>query len=166
MTSAIGATPSAATQPPAYTFGTTSGSSPATSGSTSTQTLGQDDFLKLLVAELKYQDPSKPADGTAFMAQTAQFSTVQKLSSLTDLTTQLLAAQQVTGAASLVGRTVTYTDGNGVDTSGLVTAVLKDPSGISLLVGTSSTPVAFDQIKEVAATAPAGATGVQPSTGA
>jgi flagellar basal-body rod modification protein FlgD len=161
MTSTIGAT-SAASPPPAYTVGASAGSTTAPAASSPTQTLGQDDFLKLLVAELKYQDPSKPADGTAFLAQTAQFSTVEKLGSLTDLTTQLLAAQQVTGSAALVGRTVTYTDADGTDVSGVVTAVRKDSSGIALLVGSSATPVPLDQVKEVAATAPAGAGGTQP----
>ena len=39
----------------------------------------QDTFLKLLVAQLKYQDPSNPADSTQFLAQTAQFTQVEKL---------------------------------------------------------------------------------------
>ena len=42
---------------------------------------GQDAFLKLLVAQLKYQDPSKPADSTQFMAQTAQFTWSRSCSS-------------------------------------------------------------------------------------
>ena len=42
----------------------------------------KDMFLKLLVAQLKYQDPTKPADTTQFLAQTAQFTVVEKLSEL------------------------------------------------------------------------------------
>jgi nucleoside 2-deoxyribosyltransferase len=47
-----------------------------------TDQMGQDTFLKLLVAQLRYQDPMNPADGTAFLAQTAQFSTVEKLTQI------------------------------------------------------------------------------------
>src|ERR1700755_3191230 len=70
----------------------------------------QDTFLKLLVAQLKYQDPSNPADSTQFLAQTAQFTQVQKLGQIADM----MQAQQLIGASALVGRTVTYQDADGV----------------------------------------------------
>jgi len=51
------------------------------SGSKATA-LGKDDFLKLLVAQLKNQDPLKPTDSTAFTAQLAQFSQLEQLSNM------------------------------------------------------------------------------------
>ena len=70
----------------------------------------QDTFLKLLVAQLKYQDPSNPADSTQFLAQTAQFTQVEKLGQIAEM----MQSQQLIGASALVGRTVTYQDANGM----------------------------------------------------
>ncbi|MEV6629830.1 flagellar hook capping FlgD N-terminal domain-containing protein [Actinoplanes sp. NPDC051470] len=92
----------------------------------------QDTFLKLLVAQLKYQDPSNPADSTQFLAQTAQFTQVEKLGEIADM----LSAQQLIGASSLVGRTVTYKDADGMDHTGVVTKTkLNGDSGPTLTVG-------------------------------
>ena len=44
--------------------------------------LGRDTFLKLLVTQLQHQDPTKPRDDAEFLAQLAQFSTLEKLSSI------------------------------------------------------------------------------------
>jgi len=46
---------------------------------TDPQTIGKDMFLKLLVAQLKYQNPMEPVDSSQFMAQTAQFTMAEKL---------------------------------------------------------------------------------------
>ena len=70
----------------------------ATTAKSPTDAMGSDTFLKLLVAQLKYQDPSKPADATAMMGQTAQFQMVEKLQQLADQNTQLLSEQQATSA--------------------------------------------------------------------
>lgn len=75
----------------------------------STQELGQEDFLKLLVAQLKNQDPTNPADNSEFLSQIAQFSMV---SGIDDLGTSFnsiagnLYATQAMQAANLVGREV------------------------------------------------------------
>ena len=92
----------------------------------------KDTFLKLLVAQLKYQDPSNPADSTQFLAQTAQFTQVEKLGEIADM----LSAQQLIGASALVGRTVTYQDANGVSQTGVVTKTkLNGDSEPTLVVG-------------------------------
>ncbi|MCC7052680.1 MAG: hypothetical protein IT355_05395 [Gemmatimonadaceae bacterium] len=80
---------------------TTTTSTAATTGiagvATRRNALGKDDFLKLLVAQLKHQDPQNPADGTQMAAQLAQFSSVEQLTNINDA----LAAQSTSQATLL-----------------------------------------------------------------
>ena len=105
-----------------------------------TDAMGSDTFLKLLVAQLKYQDPSKPADGTALLGQTAQFQMVEKLQQLADQNTQLLSEQQASSAIALVGRTISYTQGDKT-LSGVVGSVRLTATGPLLEVGQTDVPL-------------------------
>ncbi len=102
--------------------------------------MGSDTFLKLLVAQLKYQDPTNPADGTALMGQTAQFQMVEQLQQLAAQTTQLLSEQQASSAIALVGRTISYTKGDET-LSGVVGSVRLTASGPMLAVGQTDVPL-------------------------
>lgn len=114
-----------------------------------TNTLGKDAFLKLLVAQLKYQDPTSPTDSSQFMAQTAQFTQVEKLEEIAAAVTQSLTAQTVFGANALVGRTVTWNDSKGNELSGQVLAATFTTAGPVLTVGTDGTQVAMGDITAV-----------------
>jgi flagellar basal-body rod modification protein FlgD len=85
--------------------------------------MGKDTFLKLLVAQMRYQDPSNPADTTQMMAQTAAFSQVEKLEQLVNQNASMLVLQESATAGALVGRQATYTDTTGASVTGLVTSV-------------------------------------------
>src|SRR5215212_8536785 len=85
--------------------------------------MGKDVFLKLLVAQMKNQDPSNPADTSQMMAQTATFTQVEKLEELAKQNAALLALQRSSSAAALVGRAVQYTDENGATKTGTVSSV-------------------------------------------
>jgi flagellar basal-body rod modification protein FlgD len=154
----------------------TSGTNPAASSiADKSKELGdKDTFLKLLVAQLKYQDPSNPADSTQFLAQTAQFTQVEKLGDIADL----LKAQRLVGVSGLVGHTVTYMDENGAHQTGVISAAkLNGDSEPMLQIG--NTDVALSKVMEVLptaqttgtagstepTTAPKSGTGTTPTTG-
>src|SRR6476619_367463 len=132
MTDAIGATN-------AYAAASTAGSS-STSPATGFNARGSDAFLKLLVAQLKYQDPSHPTDGAQMLGQTAQFQMVEKLQQMADQNTQLLAEQQTLASVGLVGRTVAYSD-NGHAASGVVGSVRFSAGGPVLTIGSTEVPL-------------------------
>lgn len=142
MTTPVVSTPTPLSQMLGGQAGTTT-----TSGSTA---LGKDTFLKLLVAQLRYQDPSNPADGTAFVAQTAQFTQVEKLDALVTGQQQLLGAQLMLGASALIGRTVTYTGTDGTDVAGPVSSVSFAGSNPTVRVGDKDVPLS--SVKEVRST--------------
>lgn len=71
--------------------------------------LGQEQFLKLMVAQLKHQDPTKPLDNAEFLSQIAQFSTVTGIQELQSSFTQLagsMQSNQLLQTSTLVGRSV------------------------------------------------------------
>ena len=106
---------------PVSTAGRTN--TPATTMVDRPDQMGKDTFLKLLVAQLRYQDPSNPADSSQMMSQTATFTQVEKLEQLATQNASLLALQRATRAGSLVGRPATSTDEDGASASGVVSSV-------------------------------------------
>ncbi len=88
-----------------------------------TQTLGQNDFLKLLVAQMTAQDPMNPMSNTDFVAQMAQFSSLQAATSMQSDLSAMRAQDQVAQANSLLGRRVTLDLGSGQSAQGTVSAV-------------------------------------------
>jgi flagellar basal-body rod modification protein FlgD len=108
---------------------------------------GKDTFLKLLVAQLKFQNPLSPADSTEFMAQTAQFTMVEKLEELARQSAQLLSGERIQAANAMIGRQVSWTDPSGVDKTGVVSGVRLDNLGPVLRV--DGADVAPETVKEV-----------------
>src|SRR3954470_11128170 len=71
----------------------------------------QDTFLKLLVAQLKYQDPLSPTDSSQFLTQTAQFTELETLQKISKQQDDIAKSSQMLAAATMVGRSVTYSLG-------------------------------------------------------
>ena len=111
------------------------------SGALSMDQLGGDTFLKLMVAQLRNQDPMNPTDSTQFLAQTAQFTTVEKLTTMADQTTAALTLQRDLGAAGMVGRTVSFTAADGSQAQGAVDSVRFTDTGPVLEVGSVEVPL-------------------------
>jgi flagellar basal-body rod modification protein FlgD len=85
--------------------------------------MGKDVFLQLLVAQMRYQDPSNPVDSSQMMAQTATFTQVEKLEEIAAQNAAMLVLQEASTAGAMVGRSATYTDTDGASVTGKVTAV-------------------------------------------
>ncbi|MEJ2610282.1 MAG: flagellar hook capping FlgD N-terminal domain-containing protein [Candidatus Thiodiazotropha sp.] len=68
--------------------------------------LGQEDFLKILLAQLSYQDPLKPMDNQEFMAQFAQFSSLDQTRQSNESLDSLLLMQAANQAVGLLGKEV------------------------------------------------------------
>src|SRR3954447_14207865 len=75
--------------------------------------LDKDTFLKLLVAQLQHQDPTKPTDSSEFMGQMAQFSTVEQLTNLAKDSADAAKSGQINQAVALLGKTVSYAKADG-----------------------------------------------------
>jgi len=110
------------TIPPVGTVGT-----PTTTANSSvdrSDQMGKDTFLKLLVAQMRYQDPSNPTSSSEFMAQTATFSQVEKLEEIASQNAELLTLQRSLSAGALVGKHVAYTADDGTTVTGAVSSVV------------------------------------------
>ncbi|MGG5259665.1 flagellar hook assembly protein FlgD [Phycicoccus avicenniae] len=114
------------------------GTGTAASGASGTMT--SDAFLKLLVAQLKYQDPSKPVDSAAFMAQTAQMQMVETMNKLVTQNAAIISGQNSLSALALVGQDVTW-QADGATHTGKVDAVRLDATGPVLVVGKTEVPI-------------------------
>jgi flagellar basal-body rod modification protein FlgD len=141
ITNLAGRTASATT-PPAVTTPTN-----GATAQTDPQVGSKDMFLKLLVAQLKYQNPMEPVDSSQFMAQTAQFTMVEKLEAMAAQTDALVAGEQAQRAAGLLGRQVTYDDAQGATQTGVVTGTRLGSDGPVLLLGKSEVPLS--NVREV-----------------
>lgn len=108
----------------AATTSTTSSSSTSSTGTNNT--LNYNEFLNLLVAQLKNQDPTNPADPTTFVSQLASFSAVEQQVNANSKLNSLLTASAIAQAGALIGKTVTSADGK---TSGQVASVQITSSG-------------------------------------
>jgi flagellar basal-body rod modification protein FlgD len=78
----------------------------AVNGRTASQELGKDDFLKLLLAQLSNQDPTSPMENTQFIAQMAQFSSLEQMTNMSTEFTKLANMLNSSEAVNVIGKTV------------------------------------------------------------
>src|SRR3982750_712279 len=102
---------------------TTAPTQAGTTKQSAAQTLGKDDFLKLLVGQLQHQDPLAPSDDQQWIGQMAQFSQLEQVSNTAETTQKIVDTLNVNGTLSLIGHSVTYLDGNGGSHDGVVQTV-------------------------------------------
>ncbi len=107
----------------------------------SAKTLGSEDFMKLLAVQFQSQDPMKPMDDTAFIAQMAQFTSLSQSQAMTSEMVKLNASQQLSSANSFLGKQVIVDNGKGGTVTGEVAAVQVDSTGPQIIVGNASYPI-------------------------
>ncbi|MCU1723894.1 MULTISPECIES: flagellar hook assembly protein FlgD [unclassified Pseudomonas] len=119
----------------AKTTTTQTGVASATNSSTGGKTLGKDAFLQLLVTQMQHQNPLDPQDNSEFVAQLAQFSSLEGITSLNESVTAISGnykSSQALQASSLVGRSViAQTDKAVVDTTKSLSGSVVVPQSVS-----------------------------------
>ncbi|AYM96383.1 flagellar hook capping protein [Acidovorax sp. 1608163] len=95
--------------------------------------MNQEDFLKILLTQLTYQDPMKPMDNQEFMAQMAQFTSLEQTQQLNDKISTLISNQAALQSVGLIGRTVDITSNGGVLTGTVVSLSLSGDSPLITL---------------------------------
>lgn len=99
------------------------GSIGSTTPNLQNNSLGLEDFLKILLTQLTYQDPLKPMDNQEFMAQMAQFTSLEQTQQLNTKIETLITNQAALQSVGLIGRTVDIST-----SSGMVTGTVKSLS--------------------------------------
>lgn len=116
--------------------------------------LGINDLLNILITQLRFQDPLKPVDNEAFIAQLAQFSALEQTQELNTRIDALNATQSTVQSVGLLGRDVDISSAGGGVTTGTVISVVLS-SGVPQLTinqkpgNTPITGVTIDQIIRV-----------------
>ncbi|MDR6552815.1 flagellar hook capping FlgD N-terminal domain-containing protein [Paenibacillus qinlingensis] len=114
-----------------------------------TTTLGKDDFLKILITQLQNQDPTQPLQDKEFIAQMAQFTSVEQL---TNMAGEMKLMRQSLGFVSgLIGKSISWT---GTDAAGEVTELSGVVDSITFKDGNqfasvNGVEVALDKLKKI-----------------
>ena len=120
---------------------TTSTAASASTTSTSNTSLDRQAFLKLLVAQLRYQDPSKPMDASQMISQSAQLSVVDKLDEISKTLSGSAVSDQLMLAGSLIGKTISFKSSEGGTASAVVTSARLEGGVMILSAGEWDVPL-------------------------
>ncbi|HSV47300.1 MAG TPA: flagellar hook capping FlgD N-terminal domain-containing protein [Ramlibacter sp.] len=85
--------------------------------------MGMEDFLKILMTQLTFQDPMKPMDNQEFMAQMAQFTSLEQTQQMNEKMSQLITNQAALQSVGLIGRTVDIQTTSGAMSTGTVSSL-------------------------------------------
>jgi flagellar basal-body rod modification protein FlgD len=109
---------------------------PQNSAVTAQNTIQQEDFIRLFLSQLQFQDPLEPVDNREFLAQLAQFSSLEQSRQTSENTNSMLAMDSASQALALLDRDVEVQNA-GVSTTGSVTAIRFTQTGPELTVQTT-----------------------------
>jgi len=119
------------TTPPVTPAATGATNSPAAGAQSTPENpngvLGQNDFLKLMIAQLQAQNPLEPGNSNEYLNELAQFTQVEQM-------TNLANSSELSGAVQLIGHEVTYDGADGTPTTGTVESIQSTASGTTVTV--------------------------------
>lgn len=113
--------------------------------------LGLEDFMKILLTQLQYQDPLKPMDNQEFMAQIAQFTSLEQTQQLNDKLDQLITNQAALQSVGLIGRTVDISTTTGQVTGTVASLSLQGDSPQISVTTTSGSTIANVTLSQILA---------------
>jgi flagellar basal-body rod modification protein FlgD len=102
--------------------------------------LGQNDFLKLMVAQLEAQNPLEPGNSNEYINELATFTNVEQMTNLAD-------ANELQSAVQMIGHKVAFDNAKGVPTTGTVESVQSNSEGTTVTIATSSEGAAETGVK-------------------
>lgn len=111
--------------------------------------LGQEEFLKILLTQLTYQDPMKPLDNQEFIAQLAQFTSLEQTRQLNSKIETLLTIQSTNQAVGLLGKTVELSTAGGSSIGQVTTLTFTEGQPLLTVLtnqGASLTNVPLSQV--------------------
>ena len=111
------------------------------------ENLGKDEFMKILIAQLTHQDPTEPMKDTEFIAQMAQFSTLEQITNMTQDFGKLAGILSSSQALGLLGKSIELIDGEQV-VSGIVEEVSGREAPMVLVNGKYYDFAKVDKIRE------------------
>ncbi len=111
-------------------------------GTSATSGINQQQFLELLVAQLKNQDPLNPMDQQEQIAQLAQFSTVEGIEKLNASFSQMLNMQMLTSSSNMLGATVEYSSESSLlPVTGTVERIATQNGSLQLTINGEQVPI-------------------------
>jgi len=103
--------------------------------------INEQDFIKLFVSELQFQDPMQPLDNSQFLTQLAQFVSIEQQSEEVSGINNLLTLDSSDQSLGLLSHTVQVTNADGSTTTGKVTGIQYTSSGVQMTISTGTSNV-------------------------
>lgn len=122
---------------------------------TGNSTLGKDEFLKILMAQLKNQDPLNPMEDKEFIAQMAQFSTLEQTTNMTNMMEKFINSQTQSDSilkySEMIGKQIEWEKSDQSVEEGIVKSIKQSESGILLVLenGTEVSSLSVFKISKV-----------------
>ena len=109
---------------------------------TEESSLGKDDFFKLMIAQMQNQDPLNPVDNEQFLAQLAQFSSLEQMQNLNQNFSSLADSSRLGNTIGLIGKEVLYfNQETAEDSKGIVQQITLAEDQTMLLINGSEVPL-------------------------